>query len=749
MADTILKSEARIKNFVSKEMDKIRKDVKSATTQMKNDFGSVDKGVQKLTSTVKKFKTTGIGVLVAAVVAAGVAIVGLGKKLTDLNLEVQGLQNRMQASVGEFANYQVEIQRLREESDRMGLSFVGTAKSFSSFAAAATRSGITMQETRDIYRNIAETAVSLRLSNDATGRAFTALQQIASKGVVSMEELRQQLSESIPGALGIAAKSMGVTQQRFNEMVSSGELLATDFLPKFAEAVREELGGSFESSTTQMQANINRLKNSFFTLGSFVARKAAPLINSFVENATNVLDKVINKVGATTDIDELINDQTEALIRQRKELQSTIDAFNRSQEAAKKGQLVVKIVDKNEMELAKDQIKSVNKELAILANDQVVALQQQKRELEDVVKFASGAGADPTKILLNPESLDEAKQKLSEVSTEILKFQSIVQGAGGVPETERPVIVDKKALKEQEKLAKKRAKDQKKAAEDFVSMWKKGLEDVKKERIRVEEEIQDSEFALRTERAMAIENDLEKELELLRIEHDKRIAELGENHRAIENMEKVHSLELQRVADEHRAMEEQKDAENFKNRMAMIGDFAAQSINTLASSVGQGGDAFKRGLKQVLNQFLDFVIVKKIAAEAAIFAGDVAKLGFAGFGTAAAKVAGLTTLLVGAKAAVNSFQRGTANAPGGLARVGEFGPEVISGPANGFVPRGSQVFNTQETKEIFGGNNVTLVINGNNSAEVEDAGEILVSQIRDLARDRKFDDVISEIVQRS
>ena len=69
-----------------------------------------------------------------------------------------------------------------------------------------------------------------------------ALEQMASKGKVSMEELRRQLGDALPGALEIAARSMGMTTAAFNDAVSKGEIMSADFLPKFSRAVREELG---------------------------------------------------------------------------------------------------------------------------------------------------------------------------------------------------------------------------------------------------------------------------------------------------------------------------------------------------------------------------------------------------------------------------------------------------------------------------------------------------------------------------
>ena len=55
------------------------------------------------------------------------------------------------------------------------------------------------------------------------GIGMSALAQMASKGTVSMEELRQQLGDRLPGALGLAAKGLGITEQELIKLVSAVE----------------------------------------------------------------------------------------------------------------------------------------------------------------------------------------------------------------------------------------------------------------------------------------------------------------------------------------------------------------------------------------------------------------------------------------------------------------------------------------------------------------------------------------------
>ena len=194
------------------------------------------------------------------------------RAIIEAGMELQSLQNRMIAATGN-ANVAAEaFAFVRAEANRLGLDVRATAEGFGGFAASALRAGLTFKQTKDIFTGVSEAAVSMRLNSEQTKLVFKALEQIAGKGTVSMEELRGQLGDALPGAFEIAAKSMGKTTAEFNKMVANGEVLAADFLPRFGEAIRKELGGSVDEASQSAQAAFNRLGNAFFDLKNQLAQ---------------------------------------------------------------------------------------------------------------------------------------------------------------------------------------------------------------------------------------------------------------------------------------------------------------------------------------------------------------------------------------------------------------------------------------------------------------------------------------------
>lgn len=75
-------------------------------------------------------------------------------------------------------------------------------------------------------------------------RASIAIQQMGGKGVVSMEELRQQLGEAVPYAMKLMSRSLGLTMKEMVDTISKGELEASSALQKMFGEFERTFGGS-------------------------------------------------------------------------------------------------------------------------------------------------------------------------------------------------------------------------------------------------------------------------------------------------------------------------------------------------------------------------------------------------------------------------------------------------------------------------------------------------------------------------
>jgi tape measure domain-containing protein len=75
-------------------------------------------------------------------------------------------------------------------------------------------------------------------------RAAVAIQQMGGKGVVSMEELRQQLGEAVPDAMNAMQQATHMTMREFVKTVSEGQLESTTALQKMFNELRLRYSGA-------------------------------------------------------------------------------------------------------------------------------------------------------------------------------------------------------------------------------------------------------------------------------------------------------------------------------------------------------------------------------------------------------------------------------------------------------------------------------------------------------------------------
>ena len=285
----------------SVEFKRMAEAVKNANKQLNSAENIVNKAIgntQGLTSSSLKLNTA-LGALSVGYVTS--QLISLGKSAINTSMDFQALTNRMNAAAGNKSIGADSLAYIREQADRLGLEFRTTANSFAGFEAAALRSGLTLEQTKQIFTDVSTAATSMQLSTDRVQLIFKALEQISGKGTVSMEELRQQLGDSLPGAFEIAAQSMGMTTKAFYDAVANGEVLSSEFLPKFAKAVREQLGGSAEEASTQLRASLNRLNTDLMDSANAWGTLLQPSVQKGVEafrgaaQASTSLANTLNK----------------------------------------------------------------------------------------------------------------------------------------------------------------------------------------------------------------------------------------------------------------------------------------------------------------------------------------------------------------------------------------------------------------------------------------------------------------------
>lgn len=185
------------------------------------------------------------------------------------------------ATAGGAKVAEAELEHIRKTSLRLKIDIESTTAAYGKFLAAQAGAGQEASVSRDQFTRLSEVFRVMGLTADRTKLAFLAIEQMVSKGSVSMEELRRQLGESVP-AFGILAQSMGVTTKELDSMIRKGGVLTSDALPKLVDGLHSAYvnAESMERALKKPVSTMTDLSNSIKVL-SFES------MDAFFQGATN------------------------------------------------------------------------------------------------------------------------------------------------------------------------------------------------------------------------------------------------------------------------------------------------------------------------------------------------------------------------------------------------------------------------------------------------------------------------------
>jgi tape measure domain-containing protein len=117
-------------------------------------------------------------------------------------------------------------------------------------------------------RGLAQAVAKFGGDSDTMHRAAIAIQQMAGKGVISMEELRQQLGEAVPSALKTLAAAMGMTVQEMVKKISQGTVAAKPAIELMLKDMEITSAGAGDRIANSMFGQIAQVKTGLLQLSA-------------------------------------------------------------------------------------------------------------------------------------------------------------------------------------------------------------------------------------------------------------------------------------------------------------------------------------------------------------------------------------------------------------------------------------------------------------------------------------------------
>lgn len=342
--ETALKELQKVSNQTDAAFEKMNKQLKNLTASqknfvtqtrnLKNEVANLNDKIAKQSAELEKLKkkqdeaSNGFKGMLSgakALISAFGIISGLqifAALVTDayrLTKQFDSLKFSMDKITQDSFDVAVSQRFLLEITQSFGASLIDTAQRWIKFNAAAKQAGVTLKDTEDIFKSVTKAGTVLGLQTDELSGIYLALEQMMSKGKVTTEELRRQLGERLPGAVGIMAAAVGVNITQLDSMLKKGEILSAEALPKFAKALELAYGIENVDRIDNIQSAQTRLTNAW---------------QIFVKNVmegNTFITKTLNGIGIIFDkLTYLVSNSQQRLqadiLRNKKEFEGNVEA---------------------------------------------------------------------------------------------------------------------------------------------------------------------------------------------------------------------------------------------------------------------------------------------------------------------------------------------------------------------------------------------------------------------------------------
>lgn len=285
LAATLAKTRRSFDNFKPPDdkkfggFAKIMRDIESASVLAVGPLSGLGARIRALASITGR-STLAMAAFLGTVSAIVLGIAKLGTATVSTSRMFDTITSGLNSATGTATVAAQSLEFVAETAQKLGIDLPAAAAGFVRVAAAARGTKMEGAQTKEIFLGIATAGRALNMTGEQVERSLKAIEQMMSKGTVMSEELKNQLGDSLPGAMRLAAAAMGKTTAELQKMMEKGQLLADDFLPKFAKALQDAYGDDAANAANNLNAVQTRLSNTtLLMLRSF--DQAAGVSNAF------------------------------------------------------------------------------------------------------------------------------------------------------------------------------------------------------------------------------------------------------------------------------------------------------------------------------------------------------------------------------------------------------------------------------------------------------------------------------------
>jgi tape measure domain-containing protein len=393
-----------------------------------------DKAVGDMSKNVGNYKSafSGLSNLMGAFgIGTGIYLaVDVAKNIYETTKALQSLDLALKMVSGSEQEFASNRAFITATAEKWGVEIKTLTEQYTYFYTAA-KGLMSTAEIKTTFEGIAKAGAVMGLSLEKQSAAFYAFEQMMSKGIVTSEELKKQLGNSMPGAIRAAAmaymdlhpqiKSIQEAEKMLLKEMKNGAIDSATYVPLIVKNLEKLYGIEMVDKVETLQASQNRLKNSWTELVRTMNESKTGGISSFFKTVTDNLKDVLDFI-------TLLNkDETAISVRLENTARGETDALKTLNEIKKQGLQT----DKELIETAKLKRQYAQKQADDLTWD-INSLEQEGKVLQKTIKEIRKK--DPA-FYGNRGDYKDAKYELNEINKKIRElagsygfFRGIVQG---------------------------------------------------------------------------------------------------------------------------------------------------------------------------------------------------------------------------------------------------------------------------------------------------------------------------------
>lgn len=277
--------------------EQVAQSISKITDEAKKSGNSIDGFLNKIAANslkIQSFLTSALTKFLQTVTVALAASIYAMDKMLDRMMDVNITYNAFIATMtmvkGSVAAATQEFKYITDYSNKMGASVEDNAKVYIRLAAALKEVDKSGGAARHVFEAVSQAQAVLHLKGYETNGVFLAMEQIISKGKLSLEEIQKQLGNRLPEAMGISARSMGMTQAQFRKEITAGSIEPLQFVLKLANQIKMEYGDAAKHAADMFNGQVMRMKNAIFGLYLSVGQNGAmDGLTKIVQSLTNLM----------------------------------------------------------------------------------------------------------------------------------------------------------------------------------------------------------------------------------------------------------------------------------------------------------------------------------------------------------------------------------------------------------------------------------------------------------------------------